>query len=470
MIGGSVLVGISLIIMAWAKEFVGIFMSEGESAKDVTVVVAVLSIYAVDFAINAVQSCCRSLIVDTLPIPKQQLGSAWASRMVAVGHLVGYAAGTVDLVGIFGKSMGDTQLKKLVLVATFGLLFTVGLTSWAVTERVLISQRSSHAKNSGIRVVKRIISTTMHLPPRIQAICWAQFWAWIGWFPFLFYSSTWVGETYYRYDVPEDVSNSEDSLGDVGRIGSMALVAFSLVTFAGAFLLPIFVHSPEDEGFTPRPPNSMAKLLAKINKNKPDLLTAWFLGHFMFAGAMIMAPFASSFRFATVLVAFCGLPWVLGSWAPFAFMGIEVNKLSSGAQSLPSYRRLSVSHARPSNDFEMMRPESSGLHLDDGLEHHPHRLQEEEPVASTGELSGIYFGILNIYTTLPQFVGTFISMIVFSVLEPGKSPELAEDAKPEETHATDGVNAIAVCLFIGALSTLGAAYATWKLKMMMKEK
>lgn len=38
---------------------------------------AVLSIYALDFAINAVQASCRSLIVDTLPIPKQQLGSAW---------------------------------------------------------------------------------------------------------------------------------------------------------------------------------------------------------------------------------------------------------------------------------------------------------------------------------------------------------------------------------------------------------
>jgi solute carrier family 45 protein 1/2/4 len=84
--------------------------------------------------------------------------------------------------------------------------------------------------------------------------------------------------------------------------------------------------------------------------------------------------------------------------------------------------------------------------------------------ASTGELSGIYFGILNIYTTLPQFAGTFISLIVFSILEPGKSPELAHDADPEEQHGTEGVNAIAVCLFIGALSTLGAAYATRQLR------
>lgn len=45
--------------------------------REATISLAVLSIYALDFAINAVQSSCRSLIVDTLPIPKQQSGSAW---------------------------------------------------------------------------------------------------------------------------------------------------------------------------------------------------------------------------------------------------------------------------------------------------------------------------------------------------------------------------------------------------------
>jgi solute carrier family 45 protein 1/2/4 len=228
--------------------------------------------------------------------------------MVAVGHLVGYAAGTIDLVSIFGKSIGDTQLKKLVLIAGGGLLFTVGLTSWAVQERILISGRGGDKSAGIIRIIRQIITTTMNLPPRIQAICWAQFWAWIGWFPFLFYSSTWVGETYFRYDAPEDVRESPDALGDVGRIGSMALVFFSLVTFAGAFLIPLFVRSPDEEStFTPRPPSSIAGLMEKINKYKPDLLTAWFAGHFIFAGAMILAPFAASFRFATVLVAFCGV-------------------------------------------------------------------------------------------------------------------------------------------------------------------
>lgn len=59
-------------------------------------------------------------------------------------------------------------------------------------------------------------------------------------------------------------------------------------------------------------------------------------------------------------------------------------------------------------------------------------------------------------------MGTFISLIVFSVLEPGKSPELAGGDAGEVKK--EGVNGIAICLFIGALSTLGAAYATSRLR------
>ena len=65
-------------------------------------------------------------------------------------------------------------------------------------------------------------------------------------------------------------------------------------------------------------------------------------------------------------------------------------------------------------------------------------------------------------------------MIVFSILEPGKSPELhkphegssVEEAALEEERKrkAEGPNAIAVCLFIGALSALGAAYATGRMR------
>jgi len=256
--------------------------------------------------IKVVQSCCRSLIVDTLPIPKQQTGAAWASRMVSVGHLAGYAIGTLDLVQLFGTSFGDTQFKKLTLFAAFSLLFTVGVTSWAVTERVLVS-RDDESQDGLVKIIRQIFRATMELPPRIQAICWVQFWSWIGWFPFLFYSTTWVGETYFRYDAPLNAKESTDALGDIGRMGSKALVVSSVITFLSAFLLPLVVKSPEAKKFTQRPPREIAQLVTKLSRYQPDLLTAWICGHLMFSGAMILAPFAHSFKFATTLVAFCGL-------------------------------------------------------------------------------------------------------------------------------------------------------------------
>lgn len=91
------------------------------------------------YSIGTVQSCSRSLIVDTLPITQQQLGSAWASRMSAVGHLIGYGIGSIDMVATFGTFLGDTQFKKMCMVAAFALVSATFLTSWAVKERIMIA-------------------------------------------------------------------------------------------------------------------------------------------------------------------------------------------------------------------------------------------------------------------------------------------------------------------------------------------
>ena len=56
MVIGSVIVAACLMILGWTKEIVGCFVQEGEFRKTCTIMVAVLSIYAVDFAINAGKS------------------------------------------------------------------------------------------------------------------------------------------------------------------------------------------------------------------------------------------------------------------------------------------------------------------------------------------------------------------------------------------------------------------------------
>lgn len=226
--------------------------------------------------------------------------------MSAIGHMIGYGAGAIDLPKVFGSALGDTQFKQLTFVAMLIFATTTAVTCWAVTERVLVTSKSD-AQQGRFKVFRQILSTISGLPPRIRCLCWAQFWAWIGWFPFLFYSTTWIGETYFRYDVPPDARKSKDTLGDIGRIGSTSLVIYSIITFVSAWVLPMLVQSPEDNSYTHRPPQALAGFLTRFSKMKPDLLTAWMCGHLLFAAAMATAPFAASFRFATVLVCLCGM-------------------------------------------------------------------------------------------------------------------------------------------------------------------
>lgn len=162
-------------------------------------------------------------------------------------------------------------------------------------------------------------------------------------------------------------------------------------------------------------------------------------------------------------------------WAPTALLGIEVNKL----KKQQTYRRLSDENGDVGGD----EVELTGLNDDDNEDeeaaadpdHHRHQHQNGNGAAharseghggggaGSGELSGIYFGILNIYTTIPQFLATLISTVVFAVLEPGKSRELADDAE-EVAPPKNGPNAIAVCFFIGAICAVVAAFATSKLR------
>ncbi|KAK4154642.1 general alpha-glucoside permease [Chaetomidium leptoderma] len=467
---GSLIVACSLLVLGFTKEIVAGLVLDPGAAKSWTIVLAVLSLYVVDFAINAVMSCARSLVVDTLPIQKQQTGAAWSSRMNSLGHIIGYAMGAIDLVQIFGPRLGDSQFKQLTIIAALGMLLTSAITCWAVTERILISVRHDPRRAQGsFKVVRQIYSTLLTLPPRIRGICNAVFWSWIGWFPFIIYSSTWVGETYFRYDVSPNARDSNDALGDMGRIGSMALTVYSTVSFISAWILPALIQAPEDETFTHRPPVSLAPLIEGFNKVKPDLLSAWVASNVLFAAAMFLTPFATSFRFATAIVALCGIPWCVSQWAPVTFLGVEVNKLSgssdppsgaNGTTTTPTvpYRRLSNDL---SSNIEMLR-----------LDHHgPAALEagSSSGNSSTGELSGIYFGILNIYVTIPQFLSTVMSGAIFAVLEPGKSPELAAEeaahhAVDDNNNNTSGPNAIAVCMFLGALSSLVAAWSTRKLR------
>ena len=130
-------------------------------------------------------------------------------------------------------------------------------------------------------------------------------------------------------------------------------------------------------------------------------------------------------------------PWAFAHWAPFAFIGMEINN---------------IGYSRVSGEAMEMRSDDGGGEED---------ANAEEDQSSKGAMAGIYLGILNLFTAGPQFVGAFISTIVFHIFEPGTREQLTEGRLDEGQR---GANGIGICLFIGALSAMGAAYATYRFK------
>ena len=153
-------------------------------------VVASAWIWALNIAIQPVQAGMRALIVDCCP-PRHQLQvNAYASCIIGLGTVLGYASGLVQLPRML-PWLGDTQFKGLCVIASVALGVTVAITCFFVEEERIATHGDIIKGRSGIlEVFEQILSTAKTMPGKIRRVCLVQFFAWVSWFPFLFYATT----------------------------------------------------------------------------------------------------------------------------------------------------------------------------------------------------------------------------------------------------------------------------------------
>lgn len=63
-----------------------------------------------------------------------------AGRMLGLGHILAYFAGTVDLIKFLGHGLGDSQLKQICVIASIAIMSCSLMTCCCVEERVLSSE------------------------------------------------------------------------------------------------------------------------------------------------------------------------------------------------------------------------------------------------------------------------------------------------------------------------------------------
>ncbi|TQN65242.1 General alpha-glucoside permease, partial [Colletotrichum shisoi] len=452
MLGGAVATIISLMFLAWTKEIVGGVLGlfgadlESQAVKNTVICVAVVGIYVLDFAINTVQAAIRAFIVDCAPPHQQEAANAMASRITGFGNIIGYVAGYVNL-PTYLWFLGDTQFKVLCAIASIALAVTIVVSATLIKERDPRLEGPPVLGKPGVfSFFKKIFASIKRLPPQIRRVCQVQFCAWIGFFPLLFYTSSYIGEIYvepYLEANPHMTPEELDRLYErATRIGTFALLINSVVSLLTNVFLPFFVAPTYDSqpiGDLPADSdsadfeNEKSSWLDKLQIPGFTLKRAWFASLILFAGAMFCTVIVRTVEAATALIGLVGITWAMTLWAPWAIISAEISRRDA------KIRQAKQRQFSPSRNAE--GPASPSLNsvadsdLSDGEE---------------TDQAGVILGIHNMAIAAPQIIATVGSSIIFRIWQ-----------KP---RGTPGDHSIAIVLALGGIAVLVSSFFVASIK------
>ncbi|KAK5667782.1 hypothetical protein QVD99_005628 [Batrachochytrium dendrobatidis] len=483
---GGLLVVISIAMIAYSREFSDVLMGWNKTAKDdqlhlVTIIVAVVGFYFLDFSINAVQASCRALIVDVSPLHQQDLANAWGGRMIGLGNVLGYFVGYLDLPKLF-PMLGPTQLKILCVIAITWFVTTILVTCIAIVERPY-KQRQSERHQAWWKPLMEIFHSLSTLPRSIQSVCNVQFLAWLGWFPFLFYSTSWISDRlrYGKYSLTR-IMDTNDTSDEGTRAGSFSLLLFAIISVITGFILPMMVKHTRTSGRNGRFDSPRSQVDVSYRQTWAEFFTLpriWSMSLFGFAILMVLTAAVHEVIGATFIIAATGISWGVAQWVPFTLMGEFVSFYSDGNpesrcnQSDDTERALpNLSASSAEREIIISRSDSQPTRRDgyavvqdedEIVNYHASSSQPPPCVADIGNSNesglqaGMVLGIHNIYIVLPQFLSTVMSAIVFAIIS-----EL-QKSSPIETPA-EAFDAFGWTLRLGAFASIGAAIIALKIK------
>ncbi|KAK0389410.1 hypothetical protein NLU13_2985 [Sarocladium strictum] len=447
MVGGTAATILSLLFLSWVKDIVGgisgLFGAdiESEDVKVAIIVAAVLGVYVLDFAVNALQAAIRAFIVDCAPAHQQEAANAMASRIIGFGNIVGYIAGYVKL-STFLWFLGDTQFKILCAIASIALFVTVGISVTLIPERDPRLEGPPKRGQAGIiSFFISIFKSIKHLPPTIKRVCMVQVFSWVGFFPLLFYTSSYIGEIYLEPYLEENPHLPEAELDELyeraTRIGTFALLVNSIVSLSTNVFLPFFIAPTYDSrpvttgaGEIDAAPKLQGEtkgssLLEKLQIPGFTLRRAWFSGLVLFGLSMFCTVIIRSVEAATALIGLVGVTWAMTLWAPYAIISAEISRRDAVSRA----RKLRNTQIDPSTSRDgPVESPGSGTDTSD--------VEEDQ--------AGVILGIHNMAIAAPQMIATLGSSIIFKIWQ-----------KP---RGTPGDHSMSIVFALGGIFVLIASF------------
>ncbi|KAJ1032757.1 hypothetical protein NDA16_000778 [Ustilago loliicola] len=381
---------LGILLLGFASEVAGWFaVTDSKAHRHLAIFIGVISVYLVDFSVNAVTALDRVLMVDMAATEDQAEANAWAARLCGVGSVLSFLIGNLDLPSIFPRFLGTTQIQIVSVLVSAILVATHAFVVLRVEEQVLVAARnatsraSKKVQGSGLLAVFTDLSRQARLLPQpIIEIFKIQFFAQIGWFPILFYSTVWVGEI-YKADARMNGSRQSDHelFEKATRAGSHAFFWHAVLSLITSILLPLIVPNPVHETHAHPVWFATSELLGKLRGLRdrwPELPFWWICGHFIFFVSMMGTYFAGltqSVFLATWVVAAVGTCFAIQNWCPYVCLGILIQTQQAKAVAGSTHAASSVTSRRASRvgDGSQQSDEVTMALLGDSLrdeEHH----------------------------------------------------------------------------------------------------
>ncbi|KAJ7468281.1 major facilitator superfamily domain-containing protein [Mycena galericulata] len=463
MLAGCTLSVASMLLLGYTREFASLFTGHDNQLNDVvTVWLAILSIYLVDFSINAVQAVDRALLVDTLPSSMQASGNAWAASMLGFGSLVGFFVGNLNLPS-FLPFLGSSELQVLSVIVS--VLIIAGHLTTAVLVKEKVYVRTVEQQRPSFRAeIRQMFLSMFTLPRAIRQICMIQFFAWLGWFPALFYTTMYISDLYARSGLA--VGTAAEIAAEGTRLGSRALFFSAVLALLTNVVLPLFTSSAKAVRTAGHARIDSSDSFVGIRQGgvipesyKLPLSTLWAGSHLVFAACMLGTFFVSTVDGAIFLIALTGIPWAVTQWAPFSLLAEAI------LTSVPTHDEedfLLAAHSRrnslPHTPFEVQldRLDLNAPLLEDAKAENEHAVPAAPSNLSTK--AGVILGMHNVFIVIPQFLVTILCAVVFAVFD-SDTPHVSDAELPEALEralGTDRQNSIVYVFRLGALWALVA--------------
>lgn len=423
----------SIMFLAWVSEIVAAVV--GEDSRAILVRgLAFVAVYSLELGLNIIEPTLRALIVDTAP-DQQEAANGMASRGIAVGNIVGFLAGSVDLMEWLPPWLGNTQFRVLCAFASLVLAATILTTVLCIhespggasaktaggTEEGEIFPRGPHGSSDGGHAPHVIglggyLSETANvvagLSEQIRKLCAVQLFACFAFYPVLFYASMYVAEIYVEPFLEKNPHMSPkelDRLYEKGtQKGSAALFGSSIVMLATTVLFPLLVEPTYDSQEVARNPSGWRKWFPISGLT---LKRVWIASLMLLSGILCMAPFVKTAEVASYLVVSLGYTWAIFAWAPFAIIGADRREAEMAARLAASERPL-LSGDGDGNGQGGRRRIRRRLRGSDAERAHPAAVRGSD---EEQDRAGAILGIHNMAMCTAQLASTGVALIVFGI-------------------------------------------------------